>query len=318
MHTSIVSRIGLTMDIFMFRKKKSYTIAVFFTLAACVLMIVFSELAVLSAKKGISLWLSNVLPAMLPFFICVNFLTYIGVATMLPVQVFPFAMSVLSGYPMGAKIIGDFCRNGIISKGEAKWLITFCSTSNPVFMIGAVGTEMLGMQKAGVLIALSHYLGAVCNGLCYSFFSKKESVTKSLASEKKDYDVLEQLTNAIFSAFKSLGIILAYIIMFMFLSDLLDYMGVFQFFDDSAGESLVRGIFEMTVGCSYLDFADVFMGYKCVLATMIISWSGLSIIGQSMSMLSGTGISLMFLIMTKLSHCFFAGIIALFLGKLML
>lgn len=306
------------MDIFMFRKKKSYIIAVFLTLSACILMIVFSELTVLSAKKGISLWLSNVLPAMLPFFVCVNFLTYIGITTMLPVQFFPFVMSVLSGYPIGAKIIGDFCGNGIISKEEAKWMITFCSTSNPVFMIGAVGTEMLGMQKAGVLIALAHYLGAICNGLCYSFFRKKESASKSLSRERKDYDVLEELTNAIFSAFKSLGIILAYIIMFMFLSDLLDYVGVFRFFSDSVGESLARGIFEMTVGCSCLDSANVFMGYKCVLATMIISWSGMSIIGQSMSMLSGTGISLMFLIATKLTHCCFAGIIALFLGKLML
>lgn len=306
------------MDIFIFEKRKKRIVSILVTITACVLMISCSELAVLSAKKGISLWISNVLPAMLPFFICVNFLMYIGVDRIIPVQLFPFAMSVLSGYPMGAKIIGDFYRKGVISVQEAKRLISFCSTSNPVFMITAVGTEMLGFQKAGIVIALAHYLGAVCNGGFYTLFLKKENVGMIALKEEKADDILEQMTNAIFSSFKSLGIILAYIIMFMFVSDFLDYIGVFGVFSTSAGEAIGRGIFEMTVGCSFLKQGSILLQYKCVLAAMMISWSGLSIVGQSMSMLSGTGVSVSYFVLTKVTHCIFAGIIALFLGKLML
>lgn len=305
------------MDI-LFSGKKNYIIAVFSALAACILMIVFSEMAVLSAKKGISLWLSNVLPAMLPFFICVNFLTYIGATRLIPTRIFPFVMSVLSGYPMGAKITGDLYRTGIIRKEEAKRLMSFCSTSNPVFLIGAVGIEMLGSQTAGVVVASAHYLAAVCNGILYSFFIKKEEKIAGTISAPVDYNVLEQLTNAILSSFKSLAVILAYIIMFMFLLDLLEYSGAFQWVTSEIGEAFLRGMFEMTVGCSWLASGTLTLNLKCAVAASIISWSGLSIIGQSMSMLSGTGISILYLAATKLTHSIFAGIIALFLGSLML
>ena len=45
-------------------------------------MVAFPSIALASARKGISLWLSNVLPALLPFFICANFLQNIGIIRM--------------------------------------------------------------------------------------------------------------------------------------------------------------------------------------------------------------------------------------------
>ena len=91
--------------------KKSYLLSAMAALVSCILMIVFSDIAVMSAKNGITLWTSSVLPAMLPFFICVNFMTGIGLISMLPAGLFPFAMSALSGYPMGAKVVGDMYRS---------------------------------------------------------------------------------------------------------------------------------------------------------------------------------------------------------------
>ena len=123
------------MDIFRLGKKKILA-AAFLTLSCCLLMVIFPTTALYSARKGISLWLGNVLPALLPFFICANFLQNIGVIRFLKSGVFPFAMSVLSGYPMGAKIIGDLKRGGEISLNEARRLMSFCNTSGPAFMVG--------------------------------------------------------------------------------------------------------------------------------------------------------------------------------------
>ena len=111
----------------------------------CILMAIFPQVAMDSARKGISLWASSVLPALLPFFICANFLQNIGVIRYLKSGTFPFLMSVLSGYPMGAKIVGDLRRSSEISVGEAKRLMSFCSTSGPAFLIGAVGIGMLDL-----------------------------------------------------------------------------------------------------------------------------------------------------------------------------
>lgn len=299
-------------------EKKSYILAAGAALTACILMIAFSDVAVMSAKKAMTLWTSSVLPAMLPFFICVNFMTGIGLISMLPASVFPFVMSALSGYPMGAKIVGDMCRSGNIDLQQAKKLISYCSTSGPVFMVGAVGVGMLGSQAAGYLIAVSHYAGAIINGIVYSKGDCKCSRSRVPECRIEDCDLIGTLTLSIFSAFKSMAVILAYIIFFMFVMDLAELSGVMQYIDSVELQCCLKGAVEMTMGCSSLIGSECSLKTSCVLSSAIISWGGLSILGQSMSMLSGTGIRFKDMALTKLTHSIFAGIIALFLGNVML
>lgn len=299
-------------------KKRTYCIAGLTAAIFCLFMVLFPQIAVYSAQKGISLWASNVLPALLPFFICANFLNYMGAVKIIRPSLFPFVMSVLSGYPMGAKIIGDMRRDGSLSLTEAKRLISFCSTSGPTFLIGAVGVGMLGSASAGVLIAAAHYLAAICNGILYSFFFPKQKLIQ-IPVKQRNGELLEMFTEAILSAFKSLAIILAYIILFMFLTDLMYMGGLFSWIPYPALSAGAKGFFEMTVGCGALaQCAGFSLCLKCVLANMILSWGGLSIIGQSMSMLSGSGIPLSYFVLTKLTHSMFAGILTFLMAACML
>ena len=300
-------------------EKKSYFMAAGSALAVCVLMIAFSDVAVQSAKEGIALWTSSILPAMLPFFICVNFMSGIGLIALLPPGIFPFAMSALSGYPMGAKIVGDMCRSGIIDTDGAIRLMSYCSTSGPVFMIGAVGIGMLGSQPAGYVIAASHYAGALINRIVYSHIYRNSTCILYDAEKGiEDCDLMETLTRSIFSGFKSMAVILAYIIFFMFIMELADLSGVFECISSDIICVLIKGFAEMTVGCSNLAGMECSLGTCCALASAVISWGGLSILGQSMSMLTGTGIKLGHMVVIKFTHSIFAGIIALFIGNVML
>ncbi len=301
-----------------FSIKKSYILVSSAALGLCVLMIIFSDVAVMSAKKGIMLWFSSVLPAMLPFFICANFMTGIGLIRLLPEKIFPFAMSALSGYPIGAKVVGDMYRSGMIDKHGSERLMTYCSTSGPVFMIGAVGVGMLGSQEAGIVIAVSHYLGALMNGIVFSVISGSSGTLCRSEHRIEEYDFMEKLTEAIFASFRSMAVILAYIIFFSFIMDIITDTGIFDNVNSAAQLSLMKGFMEMTVGCSSLSGAGLSLQECAVWASIIISWGGLSILGQSMSMLAGTGISTGYIAVTKFTHSIFAGIIALFLGRLML
>ena len=121
-----------------------------------------------------------------------------------------------------------------------------------------------------------------------------------------------------YAACRSMAVILAYIILFMFLMDMLDIAGVFGLLHSDVITALLQGSLEMTVGCNTVAASGIGLTGSCVLASAIISWGGLSILGQSMSMLTGTGISFTYFIITKLIHSVIAGIIALFIGKLML
>lgn len=308
------------MDIFKFNRKK-VIFAALIAAHCCLLMVIFPTIALCSARKGISLWVSNVLPALLPFFICSNFLQNIGIIKYLRSGAFPFTMSVLSGYPMGAKIVGDLKRGGEISLTEAKRLMSFCSTSGPAFMIGAVGAGMLGSGFLGGIVAVSHYLGAVANGIVYTYILGRDKGYSSGDRLERSYGIgiQELFTEAILSSFKSLGIILAYIVMFTFVTDIIHMSGGFSIVESQEARALIKGFLEMTVGCGAVaECMGAADSVKCVLCTAIMSWGGLSVLGQSMSMLSGSGISVKYLFVSKLTHSLFASVIAFIITVLVL
>ena len=306
------------MDIFVV-KKRNLIIASGAAVICCILMVLLPTTALYSARKGISLWMKDVLPALLPFFICANFLQNIGVIRLLKSGVFPFAMSVLSGYPMGAKIIGDLRRQGEISQDEACRLLSFCSTSGPAFMIGAVGAGMLGSGAIGMTIACAHYLGALLNGFIYGKIYPSGRMVELERAGVRKQSIQEAFTEAIIMSLKSLGIILAYIVLFMFAADLMNLSGILSLTESQEIRALIKGIMEMTVGCEAAAACKAASdSMKCVICTFIISWGGFSIIGQTMSMLAGTGVSLRYVIITKLTHGLFSAVIAFLMSIFML
>jgi sporulation integral membrane protein YlbJ len=299
----------------------------------CLVMMAFPSVALAAAQRGIALWASSVLPALLPFFICANFMTALGLPAQIGriferpfqtifgapgVSAFVFSVSVTSGYPMGAKLIGDLGRSREITKGEARRMLAFCATSGPLFMLGAVGAGMLGSSAAGAVIALSHYLGALLNGLLLSLFSAEKTEPSSVippGAQLRKGSLLDLFTDAMIASFRALGIICAYIVLFMMITDFIAITGVLDYIHADYGRSLVKGIFEMTVGCSGVaESAGLSLLYQCMLCAFIISFGGFSVYAQSMSMLSGLNISSAYYIAVKLSHGLFAAAIAWFIG----
>lgn len=296
------------MDI-LFSEKKNLIAAALVTIFCCILMVVFPQATLESARKAINLWMTDVLPALLPFFICAGFLQNIGVMTYLKSGSFPFIMSVLSGYPMGAGIIGNMKRAGDISSDEAKRMLSYCSTSGPAFVIGAVGAGMLGSGSMGMIIAMAHYIGALINGIFHGGLFLRSGTDHKVNAAS--LSMQEALTESILMALRSMGIILAYIVIFMFVTDALTIGGVFASVERPWVKALIKGFIEMTVGCEAVSRClAVSDGLKCILCSFIISWGGLSVIGQTMSMLSGTGISIGYVFMIKLTHGLFSAAVA--------
>ena len=87
-------------------------------------------------------------------------------------------MAILSGYPVGSKMIADLYIQGKISKDEAYRMSAFCSTSGPMFIIGAVGVGMFKSSLVGYILFISHSLSAFLNGLIY----------RKLGCKKSDYN----------------------------------------------------------------------------------------------------------------------------------
>lgn len=319
------------------RKRTIYILAGALSCIGCLVMMAFPSIALTAAQKGITLWASSVLPALLPFFICANFMTVLGLPVYIGrifekpfqklfgapgVSAFIFSISITSGYPMGAKLIGDFGRSGAVSRSEARRMLTFCSTSGPLFMLGAVGAGMLASPAAGAVIALAHYIGALLNGLLFNVFSPQKQKRQNGPVKKAaaaNGSLLELFTDSMITSFRSLGIICGYIVLFMMITDFIQYSGVLEPFKTDSGRSFIKGCLEMTVGCSGIAESggtDLLM--KCVLCAFLISFGGISVYAQSMSMLSGLNIGSFYYLITKLSHGLLAAATAWFLGPYIL
>lgn len=122
-------------------------------------LVLFSKENLSATKNGLLLWANSVVPALLPFFIATELLSHTTVVTsighllnkyMRPIFNVPgigayaFIMGIISGYPIGAKIVTDFRNNGQCSKAEAERLLAFTNNSGPLFIIGTVGISMFG------------------------------------------------------------------------------------------------------------------------------------------------------------------------------
>ena len=319
------------------KRRTIYVLAGGLSCIGCLVMMVFPSIALNAAQKGISLWASSVLPALLPFFICANFMTglglpaYIGRIFEKPFQklfgapglsAFIFSVSITSGYPMGAKLIGDFGRDKTITNSEAKRILAFCSTSGPLFMLGAVGAGMLSSSAAGAVIALSHYFGALLNGLFYSIFSSDQFISEKPLSNNRPCpkgNLLDLFTDSLLSSFRALGIICGYIVLFMMITEFIQYSGILNYFESGYTKGFIKGLLEMTVGCNSISQSgELTLLHQCILCTFLISFGGLSVYAQSMSMLSGLNISSGYYLLTKLSHGLFAGLIAWMIGPAIL
>jgi hypothetical protein len=185
-------------------------------------------------------------------------------------------------------------------------------------MLGAVGAGMLASPAAGAVIALSHYIGALLNGVIYRIILPKKQANKSGSAGgtiAAKGSLLELFTDSMITSFRSLGIICGYIVLFMMITDFIQYSGVLEPIRTEYGRSFIKGCLEMTVGCSGIaGSGETSILLKCVLCAFLISFGGISIYAQSMSMLSGLNIGSVYYFITKLSHGVLAGVVAWFLG----
>ena len=107
-----------------------------------------------SARAGMTLWLNTLLPTLLPFMILTGVLIHTkGIEKILsPLKPafrfflgtdvyggYVFILGMVCGYPMAARLASDLYEAGRISRTEALYLTTFCSSASPVFIITYLG-----------------------------------------------------------------------------------------------------------------------------------------------------------------------------------
>lgn len=135
-----------------------------------------------AALNGIIVWATALLPALFPFFFFTKILNELGFVEKISkylqpimrklyktngISAYVYVMSIISGYPVGAKLTSDLYESKLLSYGQACRTTTFTSTSGPLFIIGTVAIGMFNSYKMGLIVLFSHLFGALLNGLIY-------------------------------------------------------------------------------------------------------------------------------------------------------
>ena len=189
----------------MIKDLKSNKIISLFLIIMCIIIMINPTIYAKSCLNAISVWGLNVLPLLFPFFILTRLIInlnqpktnildkYFCKVYRVPKGSFnTYFLSILSGYPVGAKLVSSMYHNKQISKTDAYKLLSFCSVSGPMFILGTVGISFLKSYKAGIIILISNIIASLLNGLIYR---KKvdSSFQNSAIQENKNSNILTDL-----------------------------------------------------------------------------------------------------------------------------
>lgn len=265
-----------------------------------------------SFLDGVTVWALNVLPSLFPF----------AVLAPLATKFFPrgkhsltkflfgidaddvFLISLLCGYPMGAKVIAE----GRFSKQTSTTLCSFCSTASPVFVIATVGSKLLTNPTAAWILALSHVLSAVANGLLHRNASQEKSQLKLSLGVG---DLSNAVTSAMFSALTVGGLVA----LFYMLTDMVKGC-LPSNLANSPVTNFTLGLLEMTNGIVAICAASNTIT-ATVACSFLLSFGGACVFLQSLALLGDNVRPLKFLQM-KATQASISAMISFVLCKILM
>lgn len=256
---------------------------------------------------GLKLYFACVLPSLLPFCFITAILSSLNVTGKITRVFSPlmkgvfrvngavsyaFFMSILSGYPIGAKIVAELREQRVISNVEAVRASALCSTSSPTFLIASVGSIMFNNPAFGVGIFVCHFIAVLIVGIIFSFYKRSEKPTDfeaNFSSPKIDNILYESTYSSIISCLTVGGLITLFYLFTEVLLSLGVLSPVISLLSPVLGgktnaTALILGLFESTKGYKALSIGKISF-LSLPIATFICSFGGLSVIMQSVAFL---------------------------------
>lgn len=298
--------------------KWSLTLFVFFLLFC---MLKNPAKYISTSLDGISAWAFNVLPAVLPFMFFTRILSSTSAIEKMakpfskatnflfrtpPISLPTFLLAILSGYPVGSKLVVNLYEQGKISQNEAFKMSSFCSTSGPMFIVGAVGVGMFHSTKIGYILFASHIFGAIFCGICFRFFKMKNEKHLTIQNETKaSFDLSEIVLNSTLSILMVGCIICVFFIIIEVLSPAFNLLPEpLNFF--------LQGVVEITKGSLSLStYSNVKIAI--ILTSFVISFGGISTLLQSFAMLTKIKMPFALFALQKTMHGIFSCIVTILL-----
>ena len=289
-----------------------------------------SESILNSVVFSFKIWQNNIFPSLFPFFVLSELLVNYGFVELLaelfkPIMskifkinskaAFVFVMSMISGFPSNAKYTRELYKKGLLTEHEASKILTFSHFSNPLFILGTVAITFLKNKEAGLFILLVHYFTNIIIGIIFRNYypstkeNNKISLKKAILNmhDKRIKNVKsfgEVITTSLMNSINTLLLILGTVTMFLIVTTIIDNTLTINTYY----QSIINGFVEMTQGLKYVSLLEIPLKLKSIIIVMILSFGGLSVHMQVISILSDTKIKYLPFLTARLLHSAIAGI----------
>ncbi len=220
---------------------------------------------------------------------------------------------------MGAKLICNSYELGRINKTDAKKMLSFCSISGPMFIVGTVGVGFLLSFKAGLIILISNILASLLNGLLY-----KGKQSENIEFSSKPANSSENLLyDCVYDSLISVLMVGAFIVFSFLIIEVLNNLHIisalsklicfcFNCVDkQDVVCSVIKGIIEITRGCLDLGKTSINLQTKTIIASGLVAFGGISVIMQSIGFINKLKISVKSIIMQKISQAILCVLISI-------
>lgn len=284
---------------------KKRTILILLCIGFIALLLFFPSVSIKGSKAGLLLWFQVLVPTLLPFFILSSLLRTLLLKK--KGTLFFLGLGLFSGYPLGAKMVGEEYISGKLSYQNAIFFLAFCNQASPMFILVYLGMQALGLDSLRYtlffIILFSSFVGSF---ICTRFIKKKKryALPQHDAIEPQRLSISQQLDQIILNSFLTITKIGGYVILFSILAQFVAFM--------TQGNPyitiLFSGILEITTGVNGLFSAAIPLGNKIVLASALTTFGGCSALAQTKSVILETGLSIQSYILCKLCSALLATI----------
>ena len=184
-----------------------------------------------AVRRGVTLCLTSVIPALFPFFAVSSLLVSLGAGDAARVLERPFRalfrcggagaaaflLGMIGGYPVGASTVAALVRRGDVSLAEGQRLLAFCNNAGPAFIIGVAGLTVFGSARVGAYLYLIHITAAAAAGVLLRGRHTAEAGTYRAPSRQSP---LSAFLASVQGAASAMGRVCAFVVFFLVLLSL--------------------------------------------------------------------------------------------------
>lgn len=264
---------------------------------------------------AITIFKNNIFPSLFPFFVLSELLINYRLVEYLNLLLgrlmnkvfkingscsFIFFLSMLTGFPSSAKYTKELYEKGYIDLISSTKILAFTHFSNPLFIIGYVG-GLLGFKTA-IYILIIHYITNIILGIFIRNKFISNYMTTMPINDVTPLGIV--LKNSIQKSIDTLLMILGTIAFFVMLNSIITELplpNILKFFSNC--------FLEMTSGIYYVSSLSFSMCLKSALICMILSFGGLSVHFQIISIIGNTKIKYQPYLIARIFHALLAGLL---------